>query len=55
MKGKEKKSFGKKVLKKHKKGPHLSCDLYKIGANIFSKLPVAPFCAKKFGPGCMDG
>ena len=35
--------------------PHLSCDLHKIGADIYSKLPVAPFCAKKYGPGWMGG
>ena len=39
----QKKSF-------EKNGPHLSCDLHKIGANIHSKLAVAPFCAKKYGP-----
>ena len=48
-----KKSFEKKVLKKAV--PHLSCDLHKIGANLYSKLPVAPFCAKKYGPGWVGG
>ena len=42
----------KKVLKN---GDHLSCDLHKIGANLNSKLPVAPFLSKKYGPGWMDG
>ena len=30
-------------LIKNETGPHLSCNLHKIGANIHSKLPVAPF------------
>ena len=44
-----------KKRKKEKNSPHLSCDLHKIGANLYSKLPVSPFCAKKYGPGWMDG
>ena len=28
-------------------GPHLSCDLHKLGANLYSKLPIAPFLCKK--------
>ena len=40
----------KKVEKVEKKtGPHLSCDLHNIGANIYSKF----FRAKKYGPGWM--
>ena len=34
-----KKGFGKK-------GPHLSCDLHKIGANQYRKFKSAPFFAK---------
>ena len=37
-----------------KNGPHLSCDLHKIGANLYSKLAVAPFSCKKYGTGWMD-
>ena len=32
----------------------LSCDLHKLGANLYSKLPVAPYSCKKVGNG-MDG
>ena len=56
-------NLNKKVLKKSKKAvPHLSCDLHKIGANVFSKLLVAPFLCKKvwswmdgWGNGWIDG
>ena len=45
----------KKVLFIIKNGPHLSWDLHKTGANIYSKFAVTPFCAKNYGPvGCMD-
>ena len=47
--------MGKKQVLKEKNGPHLSCNLHKIGANIYSKLPVAPFCAKKYGLGWVGG
>ena len=30
-----------------KNGPYLSCDLHHLGANEYSKLPVAPFSCKK--------
>ena len=30
-----------------KNGPHLSCNLHKMGSNIYSKLAVAPFLCKK--------
>ena len=49
------KKFLKKVEKKVEKNPHLSCDLLKIGANIYSKLAVPPFLCKKYGPGWMGG
>ena len=26
-----------------------------MGANIYNKLAIAPFCAKKYGPGWVDG
>ena len=29
-----------------KNGRNLSCDLHKIGANLYSKWPVAPFTCK---------
>ena len=35
------------IEKFEKNGPYLSCDLHKIGANLNSKLPVAPFLCKK--------
>ena len=38
-----------------KNGPHLSCNLHKIGANLYSKFEVAPYCAKKYGLGWMGG
>ena len=38
---------GKGLLTAIKKGPYLSSDLHKLGANLYSKWPVAPFCAKK--------
>ena len=38
-----------------KKGLNLFCDLHQIGANLYSKLPVAPFCAKKYGAGRLGG
>ena len=48
--------------KMEKNGPCLSCDLHKIGSNLFSKLPLAPFLCKKVGHwvdvwvgGWMDG
>ena len=34
--------------------PNLSCDLHKMGANIYSKFAVAPFSAKKYD-GWMGG
>ena len=38
---------GKVVGKKGKKGPNLSCVVHQIGANLYSKLLVAPFSCKK--------
>ena len=29
--------------------------MHKIGANLYSKLPVAPFSCKKYGTGRVDG
>ena len=40
---------------KNETGPPLSCNLHKIGENIYSILAFAPFCAKKYGPGWVDG
>ena len=37
----------KDYLQQLKNGPHLSCDLHKVGANLYSKLPIAPFSCKK--------
>ena len=34
--------------------PHLSCDLHKLGGNLYSKLLVAPFSCKKVGH-CKEG
>ena len=34
-------------LIKNEMGPHLSCNLHKIGTNIYSKLAVALFLCKK--------
>ena len=39
----------KKLKKSWKNGPHLSCDLHKIGVNLYSKLQVALFPCKKVG------
>ena len=50
-----KKGFDKKIKKKVLSKKNRSCDLHKIGANLYSKLPVAPFYAKKYGPGWMGG
>ena len=50
--------FALKMKKKKKKnGPHLSCDLHKIGANLYSKWPVAHFLCKKacWMDGWVDG
>jgi hypothetical protein len=50
-------SYKKPVItsKKGKKVPHLSCNLHKIGANIYTNWQSLLFCAKKFGPGWVDG
>ena len=51
-----KKKFWKKSFeKKLKNGPHLSCNLHKIGANVFSKLPIAPYLCKTYGSGWVGG
>ena len=42
-------------LIKNDTGLHLICVLHRIGSNSYSKLPGAPFCAKKYGPGWVDG
>ena len=45
----------RKTILTSKNGPRLSCNLHKKGANIYSTFAVAPLCAKKYGPGLMDG
>ena len=45
---------GKKQVLIEKIGPHMSCNLHKIGAIIYSELPVAPLSAKKYGPGWVE-
>ena len=45
-------------LIKNETGLHLSCNLHKMGANTYSKIAVAHFCAKKvwfWMDGWMDG
>ena len=37
----------KKLRKNNKNGSHLFCDVQKLGANLYSKVPVAPFSCKK--------
>ena len=37
----------KKTKQKKTNGLHLSCDFHKLGANLCSKLPVAPDSCKK--------
>ena len=44
-----------RVNLKKKKGPNLSYDLTKLGANVYSNLEYAHFSCKKVGPGWMDG
>ena len=49
-------AFALKIFSELKKtGPYLSCDLHEWGANLYRKLPFAPFCAKKYGTGWKVG
>ena len=50
------KSLRSKLRKKDRKNQSSPvCDLQKLGANLYSKLHVAPFSCKKWGIGWKEG